>query len=369
MLEIPNHSRECPCLSGISGLAAPQEEPQSAHEIPHQQSVTKTTSVFSKVLHFVAAPARFITNLFGRVKNESPDVSAAAQAPEALMTHDGAQVLVPTPIRSASLPEEDQKEAPLLQDVNDVVHTAEEIARTPEKPAEESLAPEQQPQRNTLSVQVGSPVAAEEAIFRPFVAVESLCTTEKLDVAPEQKAEEPLTQMQQVPLAALSGQTGTPPAEEGKVSEPLYSSDESGYETEETVVEDSPSHEQEVRLPPSPEGDMSLNKALSVTERLGVAPAAVFEELRTPEQKTEIAAPIVESERAPSTAQAGDDASPIEEQTESAPEAHEVPAQEVRRSASAVERKKRRHWSNALQTPPLRVCQQGMFRRRVNKIN
>jgi hypothetical protein len=317
----------------------------------------------------VAAPARFITNLFGRVKNEGPDVSAAAEAPERLVTHDGAQVLVPTPIRSASLPEEDQKEVPLLQDVNDVIHTAEEIARASEKPVEEPLSPEQQPQRNTLSVQVGSQVAAEEAIFRPLVAVGSLCTTEKLDVAPEQAAEPSLAQVQQVPLAALSGQTGAPPAEEERVSEPLYSSDESGDETEETVVEDSPSLEQEVRLPLSPEEDMSLDKALSVTERLGVAPAAIFEEIQTPEQKAEIAAPLVEIEKDPSTAQAGDDASPIVEQTESAPEAHEVPSQEVRRSASSVERKKRRHWSNVLRTPPLHVCQQGLFRRRVYKIN
>ena len=334
MLKVSN-----PCESArpseVGGLAASSEAPQSTHEIPLPESVAKTTSVFSKFIHLVSTPARFVTNLFSRVQPEKPDVSVEAQAPQVLQTDDERPILLPTPMRSAPIDiDEDQEKAPLPEE--------------DKRPAEEPPSPAQQPQCLPLIAETHSPLTFES----------SLHTGEKLDATLEQAAEEPCTPSQQAPQAAPSDNVATPPVEEDTslhyqavVATPS-SGEESGYITEDTVVEE--------------EDSQPLDKAPSVTEGLGEAPA----EPQIPEEPSEIATPVLES---PANLQIRSDVSSPVEQAESAPEraieAPKVSPQELRSHTSTPKRKKRRSWNNALPTPPLRVCQQGMLRRKVYKFN
>jgi hypothetical protein len=288
--------------------------------------VTKTTSTFSTFLHFVATPVRGIANLFGRVQHENPEIPAAAGTPGVLLTHDGTPVHIPTPVRSAPPAEEDQTEFPILKDI--------------------AAVEEAQTQR--------VPVAAAEPISFDF---DTLRTTEKLGAPLERGAEEPPAPAQQVPPSALCTEVSAPAAGGEELPHDQVV-DETGYETEDTVVEEGYSPEQEIGEPDFlkevREEDMALNEGSAVAE----------------EPHTEIIHFVVEAVAAHSSPKTGSDASPLEAQIESPlEEGVDGPAQERRASTAAAERKKRRHRSHALPTPPLHVCQQGLFRRRVYKIN
>lgn len=329
----------CSRPSEVGSLAVTQDVQQSTHEISHQQSTAKTTSVFSTFLHLAGTPIRLMANLFGRVQHDQPEAPAEEQAPEMPQTHNGTPVLAPTPIRSTPI-DEGQEGASLLRDIDGIPQLTTESAKDSERLAEEPLSLSQQTQHSILPIRVGpSPVADEEASSVSVVS-ESLRTTEKLDAPLEQPAEEPRPSLQQLPLTVLFGNAGAASAEED------------GYATEDTVEE----------------VDTPRNKASSAIEGLDKAPT--FEEIRTPEERTEAPASVIAS---PSSPQIGSDASSSAEQIKDSPEraieALEGPAQEIRHQASTVRRKKRGSWNNSLPTPSLHVCQQGLFRRRVYKVN
>lgn len=326
----------CSRPSEVGSLAVTQDVQQSTHEISHQQSTAKTTSVFSTFLHLAGTPIRLMANLFGRVQHDQPEAPAEEQAPEMPQTHNGTPVLAPTPIRSTPI-DEGQEGVSLLRDIDGVPQLTTEIAKDSERLAEEPLSLPQQTQHTILPIKVGpSPVADEE----DSSVSESLRTTEKLDASLEQPAEEPRSSPQQLPLTVLFGNAGAASAEEG------------GYVTEDTVEE----------------VDTPRNKVSSAIEGHDKAPS--FEEIRTPEERTEAPASVIAS---PSSPQIGSDSSSSAEQIKDSPEraieALEGPAQEIRHQASTVRRKKRGSWNNSLPTPSLHVCQQGLFRRRVYKVN